>query len=215
MARTGDYRTLGAEVAGHMVTYVYICKDCGSPEAQYTFEVTYVNLGEAEGAPLPACPQCGGVAGVSRYYGHAIYGPRKSALSDHRTGGMDRYVPLRQGQEAGVLSVGMRLSPELMSEIKTKIKKMADDAGVDISERAQNMIPDKADGARDIEGTPLLEPVRSAAKDKDLISDVLGLRPGTVDRTLFDLRQKKLIDDLKSGIPFSGFFMPLTGSTSN
>ena len=197
-----------------MVTYVYICGQCSAPGSRYTFEVTYTNLRDAEDAPLPACPQCGGTDKVSRFYGHAIYGPRKSALADHQAGD-SQYIPLRQGQEMGVLSVGMRLNPELMAEVKKKIRKMADEAGLDITDRAQQLIPEKADGDAPREEVP--EPVHAAGRrlQGDPISDVPGLRPGTVDRALFDIRQKKLIEDLRSGIPFSGFFMPITGSTTN
>jgi hypothetical protein len=194
-----------------MVTYVYICEHCGGGKGQFTFDVTYASLGEAEAAPAPECPQCGAADKVTRYYGHAIYGPRKTALSDHQ----DRvqYIPLKQGQEKGVLSVGMRLNPEIMSQIGKRIRRMAEDAGVDLTERTVDMIPDKADGADTPD--PVAKPVHTGPATGDPISDVLGLRPGSVDRSLFDIRQKKLIEDLRSGIPFSGFFMPLTGISSS
>ncbi len=195
-----------------MVTYVYICERCSGGKGQFTFEVTYPNLGEAEAAPMPECPKCGEGGGVTRFYGHAIYGPRKSALSDHQGG---QYIPLRQGQEKGVLSVGMRLNPEIMAEVSKRIRKMAQDAGVELAERALDMIPDHADGGDHAGAAPADMPAQPAPEQGDPISDVLGLRPGTVDRALFDIRQKKLIEDLRSGIPFSGFFMPLTGSSSN
>ena len=196
-----------------MVTYVYICEKCSGGKGRFTFEVTYPNLGEAEAAPMPECPKCGSENRVTRYYGHAIYGPRKTAVSDHQ--GDSQYVPLRQAQEKGVLSVGMRLNPEIMAEIGKRIKKMAEDAGVDMTERTADMIPDKADGAEAPPPESRENAMQTNPVTGDPISDVLGLHPGTVDRTLFDIRQKKLIEDLRSGIPFSGFFMPLTGTGSS
>jgi hypothetical protein len=53
------------------------------------------------------------------------------------------------------------------------------------------------------------------AEPVDLTETILGLKKGSVERALFEVRQKKMIDELRNGAPISGFFMPISGEYGN
>ena len=190
-----------------MITYVYICNTCRGAESKRTFEHTYRDMAEAEAAPAPPCPRCGG-ADVSRYFGHSFYGPAsKSAVRDHAA--PDRFVKLTPDHGKGILSVGMRLDPELMHKMARDIKELAERHDIPLVE-SQKKLP-----APEPESEPEPEPDATNEPETDLTEEVLGLKKGSMDRTLFDIRQKQLEEDLKKGAPFSGFFMPLSGEYNN
>ncbi|MFA6448094.1 MAG: hypothetical protein WCX65_01380 [bacterium] len=49
----------------------------------------------------------------------------------------------------------------------------------------------------------------------DIPGEKLGLKKGTLDRALFDIRQKHMIEELEQGKKISGFYLPITGDTGN
>jgi hypothetical protein len=51
--------------------------------------------------------------------------------------------------------------------------------------------------------------------DVDVPEAKLGLKKGTMDRAMFDMRQKKMFKELADGKKVSGFYLPLTGDTGN
>jgi len=51
--------------------------------------------------------------------------------------------------------------------------------------------------------------------DVDVTETRLGLKKGTMDRAMFDMRQKKMFKELAEGKKVSGFYLPLTGDTGN
>lgn len=186
-----------------MVTYVYICRNCEGPERERIFECEYEGISAAAAAPMPECPRCGVADGVSRYFGHSIFGPTsKSAVRDHNTppSGFIKFQPGQQGGK-GILSIGVRADEEVLEKIHRRIKQAAEDAGGELIE-AEPQSFGEMNPAQDEDGEP--------EQEADLTEEVLGLTPGTMERTLFDIRQRQLIEDLENGSPFSGFFMPLS-----
>ena len=99
-----------------------------------------------------------------------------------------RFVPLKPKHHTGIVSIGIRTDEENRQEVEEQIEKLIEATNVE-----------------------LVEP----SPDSDVPEEVFGLKKGTVERALFDLRQKRMLQDLEDGEPISGFFMPLSGEFSN
>lgn len=189
-----------------MVTYVYICNACGGPEEERTFERAYPDIETAAAAGMPACPRCGSADNVSRFFGFSIFGPAsKSAERDHAAlpANFKKFHP---GAAQGILSIGMRIDRDELERVKREIAKLAESAGVEIIEN-RSAEPQPQDE----------EPVapEPPPHERDLREEVLGLRPGTTERALFDIRQRRLIEELENGADFGGFFLPMPGESNN
>lgn len=203
-----------------MITYMYICNACRGRAARRVFEREYADMAAAVAAPLPECPRCGGAAAVERWFGHSFYGPAsKSAQRDHDAP-TEPLVDFDKASGRGILSVGMRADSEIARKVHENIKRIAREHGADIVERAQQLHEDSetpsAEAPAASESGADNAPEPAAEKPApDPAEEILGLKPGTPERALFDIRQKKLIKELKSGVPVSGFFMPLNGEESN
>ncbi len=101
----------------------------------------------------------------------------------------DRFVPINPLHKKGILAVGMRIADEEKEAAETVVQKLVEVTSMEV--------------------------IESRNPEKDIIADKLNLKQGTLDRTLFDIRQKKMLDELKEGKKISGFFMPLSGDTYN
>ncbi|HOO57624.1 MAG TPA: hypothetical protein PLN69_12435 [bacterium] len=168
-----------------MVTLVYICNNCKGTSSERVFEVEYKDIKTAGSAPVPPCPVCGDVEHVRRFFGHNIFAPAKKPRNEVLPA---NYAPIEKGSREAVVSVGMRLEEEENQTLEEKIK--------------------------EITGVPDLKQL-SDTEDRDLPEEVLGLKKGTVDRALFDIRQKNMIKELSEGKKISGFILPLSGKSSN
>jgi len=102
---------------------------------------------------------------------------------------LDRYVPMNRSHRKSILSIGMRVDDEEKEMAETIVNKLVDVNKMEVIEN------DETKG--------------------DVLAEKLDLRKGTLDRTLFDIRQKKMLEELKEGKKISGFFIPLTGDTNN
>ncbi len=99
----------------------------------------------------------------------------------------ERYVPMDGGAKAAVISLGMRIDEEERAAVEEAFKHLVESG--------------KAEG-----------PV---SPNSDIPGEKLGLKKGTLDRALFDIRHKRMLEELAAGQKFSGFFLPLSGETGN
>lgn len=98
-----------------------------------------------------------------------------------------RFVPLENNRPKAVVSFGVRIDENERDDFRKMLQKI-------------------------VESTPaefLDDPSRDLAEEK------LGLKKGTIDRALFDIRQKQLIEELESGKKIAGFYLPLSGQLNN
>lgn len=117
-----------------------------------------------------------------------FYGHNIFMSAKSNKGGLPaRFVPTEEAVQKAVVAVGMRVD----EENKDAVKKMVNDIV-------------------DAGGTELIDD-----PDTDIPGERLGLKKGTLDRALFDIRKKRLIKDLQEGEPVSGFVLPISGETSN
>ena len=175
-----------------MITYVYICSSCKGGDGERTFELGYPDIDTARTAPMPVCPRCGRAEGVSRFFRHRIYAPGKSSLRDHSALAR-RFVDLDSTRGSGIVSIGIRMDSEEFNEIEEHIREAIEDAGVEVVEMTES----------------------SLEEGGDFTEDVLGLKPGSVERSLFDVRHRNMIEELRNGAPVSGFFLPISGEYGN
>lgn len=190
-----------------MVTYVYICNACCGEEEARTFELGYPDMRTAENAPAPLCPTCGSPDGVARFFRHRFYAPGKSSQRDHGKT-PDRFVELDPARGKGIVSIGIRVDAEDIPELERRIKETAEEAGLEIIERKRPAGEN---------GEPAETTADSGAESGggDFTEEVLGLKPGSLERALFDIRHNRMMEDLHNGAPISGFFLPISGEYNN
>jgi len=168
-----------------MITWVYICDRCKGGAESRKFEIEYDDVRTAEAAQKPNCPRCGSNEFVTRFFGHNVFCSPKS-----NRGGLpvpDRYVTVEKGAGAAVVSFGMRVEEEERSAFEEALERLAD------SGKAAELV----------------------SPECDIPGEKLGLKKGTLDRALFDIRHKHMMEELAAGKKFSGFFLPLSGGTEN
>jgi len=100
-----------------------------------------------------------------------------------------RYVPYRNQHRRGIVSIGFQVTEEQREIIEDKIEKLV--------------------------GRGEIEVVRGDGENDVLPEDALGLKEGTLDHTLFKIRERKMVEDLMAGEPVSGFFLPICGEWDN
>jgi hypothetical protein len=100
----------------------------------------------------------------------------------------DRFVPMNAGHVRGIISIGFCATEENRDEVERHIKELVEKTNV-------TLVPSES--------------------DKDVPEEVFGLKKGTVERTLFDLRQERMVRELEEGKSISGFFMPISGDCNN
>ncbi|MEW5947264.1 MAG: hypothetical protein AB1742_13805 [bacterium] len=98
-----------------------------------------------------------------------------------------RFVPYASRHRKGIVSVGFTVSGENAGRVEEDLHNLAERNGIEV-----------------VQGEGL-----------DAIVNKLGLKENSLDHKLFEAKQKKLINELSRGVPFSGFFMPLSGDPSN
>jgi hypothetical protein len=105
----------------------------------------------------------------------------------NRVGAPARFVPLDTGRQKAVVSIGMRIEEDERADFEESLR--------DIVELA----PDDD----------------TAGPERDLAEEKLGLKKGTIDRALFDIRQNQMLEELAQGRKIAGFYLPITGETNN
>jgi DNA-directed RNA polymerase subunit RPC12/RpoP len=99
----------------------------------------------------------------------------------------DRFVPMESQHKKAVVSLGMRI------------------------EEGEKEIFEKTIG--ELIGGEQIEKIDNP--EIDIPEEKLGLKKGTLDRALFDIRQKHMIEELAGGKKISGFYLPITGDACN
>lgn len=167
-----------------MVTHVFICNKCDCDLESRLFEVEYPDYRTAELSPVPDCPKCGTSKYVTRFFGHNIFGTIK-----RRDGEPQRYVPINPMHRKGILSIGMRLDEDEMSQAREIVNKLVEVTSMEV--------------------------VENNDPERDVLSENFDLKKGTLDRAVFDNRQRKMISELEGGKKISGFFHQMLGESGN
>lgn len=126
--------------------------------------------------------------GTNRYVTR-FFGHNVFSTGRQKAQAPDRFVPINPLHKKGILSIGMRVPEEEREAAESVVQKFVE--------------------------VTTMEVIESKSGEKDAIADKLHLKKGTLDRTLFDIRQKKMLEELKEGKRISGFFMPLSGESAN
>lgn len=170
-----------------MIIRVFVCNSCDGDLKHRTFEVEYANLKSAEESEKPACPVCNSSESVVRFYGYNIFKSVKNSEGRSADDPLRRFLPVNESPVQGIVSIGIRLDGTESSEMEEAVRQIVE-KGVVESE---------------------------ASSGGDFLEENFNLRNGTPERALFEAKQQKMIDELKSGQRVSGFFMPISDSSVN
>jgi hypothetical protein len=110
-----------------------------------------------------------------------------AAPKSNRAGLPGRFVPMEDRHRKAVVSLGVRMDEHERTDFEDMLRKIVESVPVESTD----------------------------APDRDLTEEKLGLKKGTIDRALFDIRQQQLIEELESGKKIAGFYLPLTGQSNN
>jgi hypothetical protein len=98
-----------------------------------------------------------------------------------------RFVPTEEAPKKAVVALGMRVDEGDRETVKEVFDNLVDAGSAEFVDDPNTDIP----------------------------GEKLGLKKGTLDRALFDIRQKHLLEELAEGKKISGFFLPISGETEN
>jgi hypothetical protein len=110
-----------------------------------------------------------------------------AAPKSSRAGLPGRFVPLEAHHRKAIVSLGVRIDKHERDDFEDMLQKIVESAPMESTD----------------------------APDRDLTEEKLGLKKGTIDRALFDIRQQQLIEELESGKKTAGFYLPLSGQSNN
>lgn len=181
-----------------MIIYQYKCLKCERRGGQSVFEVEYDSAEIARSAGTPPCPNGHGSGSVVRHYGASFYTSRKSNKG-----------PMNIPEEA--VKQKLPSPPPLPPDRYKKYEPEADNAGIvslgfRVDARAKEIVDKHVKELQQLGKAEVIDPKR-----ENYPEEIFGLKKDTPERKLFDIKQKKMHEELREGEPVAGFFMPLGG----